>query len=67
MEKIDIEAFKRETEEYNKIVMSFDKTFTNEEFNKMLLETFDRMGYNKPWQGDFNEHMSNKNATLIFE
>lgn len=67
LEKIDIEAFKRETEEYNKIVMSFDKTFTNEEFNKMLLETFDRMGYNKPWQGDFNEHMSNKNATLIFE
>lgn len=67
LEKIDIEAFKRETEEYNNLVMSFENATTNEEFNSMLLETFDRMGNNKPWQGDFDEHMSNKNATLVFE
>ena len=67
LEKIDIEAFKKETEEYNKIVASFNQVTNNEELNKMLLETFDRMGYNKPWQGDFDEHMSNKNATLVFE
>lgn len=67
LEKIDIEAFKRETEEYNKMISSFVQTTNNEELNKMLLETFDRMGYNKPWQGDFDEHMSNKNAALIFE
>lgn len=67
LEKIDIEAFKRETEEYNKIISSFEQATNNEELNQMLLETFDRMGYNKPWQGGFDEHMSNKNATLIFE
>lgn len=67
LEKIDIEAFKLETEEYNNIIKSFENTITNEDLNSMLLETFDRMGYNKPWQGDFNEHMSNKNATLTFE
>lgn len=67
LEKIDIEAFKKETEEYNKLIASFDSAIDNEELNKMLLETFDRMGYNKPWQGDFDEHMSNKNATLVFE
>jgi hypothetical protein len=67
LEKIDIEAFKRETEEYNKIITSFERATNNEELNKMLLETFDRMGYNKPWQGDFDEHMSNKNAMLVFE
>lgn len=67
LEKIDIEAFKREAEEYNKIVMLFDKATTNEELKNMLLATFDKMEYNKPWQGDFNEHMSNKSATLIFE
>jgi hypothetical protein len=67
LEKIDIEAFKKETEEYNQIVDIFKKESTNEELNVMLLETFDRMGFNKPWQGDFDEHMSNKNATLVFE
>jgi hypothetical protein len=45
----------------------FKKESTNEELNVILLETFDRMGFNKPWQGDFDEHMSNKNATLVFE
>lgn len=67
LEKIDIERFKKETEEYNLTVELFYKTSTNEELNVMLLETFDRMGFNKPWQGDFEEHMSNKNATLTFE
>ena len=67
LERIDIEAFKKETEEYNKVIASFDQATNYEELNKMLLDTFDRMGYNKPWQGDFNKHMSNKNATLVFE
>lgn len=67
LEKIDIEAYKKETEEYNKIITSFDQATNNEELNRMLIETFDRMGYNKPWQGDFGEHMSNKNGTLVFE
>ena len=67
LEKIDIELFKKETEEYNQIMNSFHHTGNNEELNQMLLETFDRMGFNKPWQGDFDEHMSNKNATLIFK
>lgn len=67
LEKIDIEEFKRETEEYNNIVKVFENATTNEELNVMLLETFDRMGYNKPWQGDFNKHMSDKNAALVFE
>lgn len=67
LEKIDIEAFKKETEEYNRVIASFDKVTNNEELNQILLDTFDRMGYNKPWQGDFDDHMSNKNATLVFE
>ena len=67
LEKIDIAQFRKETEEYNRIVELFGHTSTNEELNVMLLETFDRMGFDKPWQGDFDEHMSNKNATLVFK
>ena len=67
LESIDIEVFKKETEEYNKVMTIFTTAKTDKELNVMLLDTFDRMGFNKPWKGDFNEHMSNKNATLVFE
>lgn len=40
---------------------------TDAELNTVLLEIFDKMGYEKPWQGDFDTHMSDKNATLVFE
>lgn len=67
LEQIDIEAFKKETEEYNMIISSFKNVANNEELNSTLLTVFDKVSYNKPWQGNFNEHMSNKNATLYFE
>lgn len=67
LEQIDIEAFKRETEEYNNLVKAFEKTDTLEGLNVALLEIFDKNGISKPWQGDFDEHMSDKNATLVFE
>lgn len=67
LEKIDIELFKKETEEYNKVVNVFNSAKTYEELNTMLLDIFDRMGYSKPWQSDFDKHMSNKDGTLRFE
>lgn len=67
LEAIDIEAFKAETEEYNQIMTIFATAKTDKELNVMLLSTFDRLGWKKPWRGDFEEHMSNKNATLVFE
>lgn len=67
LEKIDIEQFKVETQKYNNLIESFDKVDSNEELNSLLLRTLDQMNIKKPWQGDFDEHMSNKNGTLYFE
>ena len=67
LEQIDIEAFKRETQEYNKAVRIFSTATTDKELNVLLLDTFEQMGIKKPWQGDFDKHMSDKNATLVFE
>lgn len=67
LETIDIEAFKRETEEYNQILAFFTTAKTDKELNRMLLDTFDRLGIKKPWEGDFDEFMSNRNNTLIFD
>ncbi len=66
LEKIDIEAFRSETEECNNWANMIEKA-TDAELNTVLLEIFDKMGYEKPWQGDFDTHMSDKNATLVFE
>lgn len=67
LEKIDINKFKNETEEYKQVLSIFTTAKTDKELNSMLLNTFDRLGFNKPWKDDFNEHMANRNATLIFE
>lgn len=67
LEQIDIEAFKRETQEYNKAVRIFSTATTDKELNVLLLDTFEQMGIKKPWQGDFDKHMSDKNAMLVFE
>lgn len=67
LEKLDVELFIRETEEYNSTVIVFANANTVEELNKAILFTFRRMGINKPWEGDFDEHMSNRNGTLEFK
>lgn len=67
LEEIDIEAFKKETEQYEQIVEVFTAAESEQELNTMLLNKFDKLGWKKPWEGDFDEHMSNKNATLVFE
>ena len=37
------------------------------ELNKYLSDVFQNMNWNKPWEGEFEEHMLNKNAKFIFE
>lgn len=67
LEKIDIVKFRQETEKYSKVIVLFSEVHEEKELNTVLLDVYDKLELNKPWQGDFNEHMSNKNATLVFE
>ena len=67
LEKIDIELFKKETEKYNNLVARLENVDSNEDLNKVLIDIYDELEIEKPWQGDFNEHMSNKNARLEFK
>lgn len=67
LQKIDTEQFRKEKEKYDYIVEALEETCTAEELNVMLLDAFDRMEIKRPWQGDFEAHMANKNATLTFE
>ena len=67
LERIDIEAFKQEVQRSEGIIVLLDKARSIEELNIALNDIFEREGYKKPWVGDFDEFMSNKNNTLVFE
>ena len=67
LETIDISLFKQETEKYNRIVNMFTTVTSDEELAIKLLDVYEDFGFNKPWKGDFDEFMSNKESTLVFE
>ena len=66
LEKVDIEKFEQETKLYMAAIADFDSIKSNEELNRLLLQKYEILGINKPWEGEFNEHMANKNAHLSF-
>lgn len=67
LKKIDLELYEKETSEFNKVTQLFVKATSEEELNVILIDSFKQLGIKKPWEGDFNEHMSNKNGKLVFE
>jgi len=67
LEQIDIDFFKEETEKYNQLIQLLKDADSEIQLNEVLLQFYDVHDLVKPWQGDFNEHMSNKNGTLVFE
>src|SRR5699024_6638993 len=67
LKKIDIDQFKKETEKYNRIVAIFTAASSAKELNIALVNAYTEMNIKKPWKGDFDEHMANKNGVLEFE
>lgn len=65
--EIDIEMFAKETSKYNVIANKINNTNTEEELNAVLLEAYKNMGINIPWDGNFDEFMSNKSNRLVFD
>lgn len=67
LEKIDIELFRKETEEYQKMISQLKEVNDKEQLNTLLLDMYHKCGYKKPWTGDFDDFMSDKNNVLTFE
>ena len=43
------------------------KYMTEEQLRVTLLTVYEENDLEKPWKGDFEEHMSNRNGTLVFK
>lgn len=66
LKKIDYEAYKMEVNKYQPLADEIQKADDEETLNKCLLGFYDRLGIEKPWKGDFDEFMSDRNNKLVF-
>lgn len=67
LKQIDIELYEKEIREFSDISKSFESVTSESELNVILLASFEKLGIKKPWEGDLDKHMSNKNGKLVFE
>lgn len=67
LKQIDLVLYKKEVDKFEKTIKIFSQANSEEELNKLLLEKFEEIGIKKPWNGDFDTHMSNKQGKLVFE
>lgn len=63
----DIAGYEIETSNYNAFVEKMNLADTQEELSSLLLETYEQMGFELPWKGDFDEFMSDSSNQLIFD
>lgn len=67
-ENLDIELYKEEIDKYNKLIIILQSTSNEKEWNQYLLDIYKDAGIEKPWNGDINDFMQNKNEDnrLVF-
>ncbi|MEL5900021.1 hypothetical protein AAGC94_18430 [Clostridium sporogenes] len=67
LEQIDIERFKEETTQYNKMVVMLEGTETEEELNILLRNEYKAIGFSLPYNGDFDDFMKDNSSVLEFK
>lgn len=67
LKQIDIERFKKETAQYNKMVVLIEYAETKEELNILLKNEYKALGVSLPYNGDFDDFMKNNSSVLEFK
>lgn len=67
LKELDIERFRKETEEYNQWVSCFDRVSDENQLNIILRKTMIDLDIPLPWSGDFDTFMNDKTAHLVFQ
>lgn len=66
LENIDFEAFRRESEALESFCKKMLATCNEEDLNRVLIEGMKDLGFELPWEGDFDDFMSNPKNCLEF-
>lgn len=67
LEKIDYEQFRKETEQYNKMLVLIKNTSNEKELNAVLRNEYKVMGLQLPYDGEFDDFMNDKSSVLEFK
>lgn len=67
LEQIDIERFKEETEQYNKMLALLEGAVSEEALNIVLRNEYQALGLELPYSGDFNDFMNDSSSVLEFK
>lgn len=67
LQQIDVEAFRRETEQFNRFAKYADLIMDERQLNAALKASMIELGIRLPWNGDFDLFMQDKSKHLSFE
>ena len=67
LEQIDIERFKKETEQWNMLLGTLENTNSETELNLVLQSEYKALGFKLPYKGDFEDFMKDKSGILEFK
>ena len=67
LKQIDLEKYEKEVSQYTAWNEQFETVQKEEDLNSLLLTIYNENDIIKPWQGDFDEFMSDSNNQLVFE
>ena len=67
LKNIDSKAVLNETKKTQQLVTTLDSVSDEKEFCDILLKFYNDTNIQTPWQGNFEDHMLDKNAKLIFK
>lgn len=67
LQQIDVEAFRRETEQFDRFAKYTDLIMDERQLNAALKVSMIELGIRLPWDGDFDLFMQDKSKHLSFE
>lgn len=67
LEKIDIEQFKKETEQYNQMLAMMETANSNDDLNALLRNEYKALGIELPYSGEFDDFMNDASSVLEFK
>ena len=67
LQRIDIEAFRRETQQFERLAGYTDRVLSEQQLNTALKMCMSDLGIDLPWEGEFDTFMQDKSKHLVFK
>ena len=67
LEQIDVELFKKETQQYNHLLTIIEKANSEDELNSLLHNEYKALGFELPYSGEFDDFMNDISSVLEFK